>query len=128
MASISIDEFEKALEFELTIYCDDITQGIKKASDEEIKTLVKNTKNDANKKTGKYAKAISSKCTKETSRSKTNTWYVKDNKYQLTHLLDKGHATRNGGRTKGTNFVIKNEEIAVNNYEKKVEEVIRNGS
>ena len=126
--SIDIDNLEKVLSEELTMYCDDITKGIKKASDDTMKDLVKNTKKDANKRTGKYAKSIASKRTRETKRSRVNTWYVKDPEYRKSHLLEKGHATRNGGRTKAFNFISKNEEIAVKEYEKKVEEVIKNGS
>lgn len=130
--SIKIGDLEKVIEEELTMYCDDITEKIKKLSDDVMKDLVKNTKKDAPvrkiKNGGKYKRAISSKTTYESKRAKVNTWYVKDPQYRLSHLLEKGHATRNGGRTRAFNHIGKNEQKAVKDYEKKVEEVIQNGS
>ncbi len=126
--SIKIGDLEKAINEELTIYCDDVTEKVKKISDDVMNTLVKNTKKDANKRTGTYAKAIASKRTLETKRSRVNTWYVKDPEYRKSHLLEKGHATRNGGRTRAFPFISKNEQIAVKDYENQVEEAIKNGS
>lgn len=126
--SIKIGDLEKVIDKELTIYCDEVTEKVKKISDDVMKDLVKNTKKDANKRTGTYAKAITSKRTKETKRSRENTWYVKDPEYRKSHLLEKGHATRNGGRTRAFPFISKNEQIAVKDYENKVEEAIKNGS
>lgn len=128
MPNINIGDIDKVISEELTIYCDEITEGIKKASDDVMAELVKNTKKDANKRTGAYAKAITSKRTTETKRSRVNTWYVKSPEYRKSHLLEKGHATRNGGRTRAFGFIGKNEEIAVKQYENKVEEVIKNES
>ena len=56
--SIKIGDLEKAINEELTIYCDDVTEKVKKISDDVMKTLVKNTKKDANKRTGTYAKVL----------------------------------------------------------------------
>lgn len=127
MANISIGELEKVISEELTLFSSDVTKKVKESSDEVMKELVTNTKNDANKRTGAFAKAISSKRILETPNSRINAWYVKDPEYRKTHLLEKGHAKRNGGRTKAYGFVNKNEEIAVSEYEKKVEEVIKGG-
>lgn len=125
---INIGDLEKTISEELTIYCDDVTEKLKKISDDVMENLVKNTKKDANKRTGKYAKAITSKRTKETKRSRVNTWYVKGPEYRKSHLLEKGHAKKNGGRTRAFPFISKNEQIAVNDYENQVKEVIKNGS
>lgn len=110
------------------MYSNEITKELKSASDEVMKDLVKNTKKDANKRTGSFAKAISSKRTQESSRSRVNTWYVKDPEYRKAHLLEKGHAKRNGRRTKAYGFISKNEEIANQEYERRAEEIIKNGS
>ena len=39
--SIKIGDLEKAINEELTIYCDDVTEKVKKISDNVMKTLVK---------------------------------------------------------------------------------------
>ena len=46
----------------------------------------------------------------------------------LPHLLEFGHALKNGGRTKAFPHIAVAEENAVKNFEKKVEEVIHNAS
>lgn len=130
--TISIGEIDKAIMHELTIYSDEVTKKTKKASDEVMKNLVKNTKKDApirkTKNGGKYKKAISSKTTFENTRAKINVWYVKTPEYRLSHLLEWGHAKRNGGRTRAFNFIGKNEKIAIKDFEKKVEEAIESGT
>lgn len=132
MDKIQIGDIDKVIDRELTLYCDEITQKVKKITDDVMIELVKNTKKDApvrkSKNGGKYKRAITSKTTFENRRSKVNTWYVKSPEYRLSHLLENGHVTRNGGRTRAFGFIGKNEEIAVRDYENKVEEAIKNGN
>lgn len=47
--------------------------------------------------------------------------------WQLTHLLERGHATRNGGRTKAFVHIAPVEEKYVNEYIKDVERIIKDG-
>lgn len=44
----------------------------------------------------------------------------------LTHLLEKGHATRNGGRTQAQPHIGPAEKAAIKKFNKGVEEVVRN--
>lgn len=127
MSKIEMADLEKVINEELTMYSEEITKEVKKASNDVMKDLVKNTKRDANKRTGAYAKAITSKKVFENAKSISNLWYVKDPEYRKSHLLEKGHATRNGGRTKAYGFISKNEKIAIKEYERRVEEAIKNG-
>ena len=43
----------------------------------------------------------------------------------LTHLVEKGHAKRNGGRTKAQNHIQNAEETAIKDFENKIERAIK---
>ena len=43
----------------------------------------------------------------------------------LTHLVEKGHAKRNGGRTKAQNHIQNAEETAITEFETKIERAIK---
>jgi hypothetical protein len=91
--------------------------------------LVKNTKATApvGKRKKHYRDSIKSKKTNESDRNITYTWYVNGPDYRLSHLLEDGHALRNGGRVEGTHFIQKATDPILEQYLKAVEEVIKNG-
>ena len=60
-------------------------------------SVKKEISENAPKRTGKYSKSWTAKKTKENSHSLEMTVHSKD-RYQIAHLLEKGHAKRNGGR------------------------------
>lgn len=70
---------------------------------------------------GKYAKGWRKK--------KDGTSYVIHNATDagLTHLTEKGHAKRNGGRTKAQPHISTAEEEAIKKFENKVERAIKGG-
>lgn len=47
--------------------------------------------------------------------------------YQLTHLLENSHLTRNGGKTKPIKHIEPVHDKCVNDFEKGVERIIKNG-
>lgn len=122
--TVSIDGLADAIMKNLQEYTDDVTEGIKKAEDITAKECKENLKEDSPKKTGKYAKGWKTTVNFENQYEKRTTIHNKE--YRLTHLLEDGHATRNGGRTKAFPHIKKNEEKANADFEKRVEEVIRN--
>ena len=60
-------------------------------------------------RTGKYARSWRAKTTKETSQSLEVTVYS-PTRYMLAHLLEHGHAKRNGGRVRAIPHIAPAEE------------------
>ena len=55
------------------------------------------------------------------------TWYVKAPHYRLTHLLVHGHAKKDGGRVQGDPFLQNALDEVLPEYERAVEEGLKNG-
>lgn len=127
--TIGTDELGEAIARELTIYSQNVITGIKNEAKSHIKQLVKDTKATApvGHRSKHYRDSIKSKKTMETAREIEFTWYVDGSDYRLSHLLEKGHALRDGGRTTGTHFIQDASDPILEDYLKAVEEVIKNG-
>ena len=102
-ANISIDQLSDAITEELTIYNQSVIDGIKKEAKKSMSQLVKDTKATApvGKRQKHYRDSIKGKKTAESDRSVSYTWYVDGSDYRLSHLLENGHALRDGGRAHG---------------------------
>ena len=127
--SISFDKIGEAIAKELTIYHESVIEGLKTEAQKSIKQLVKDTKATApvGRRKKHYKSSITSKKVSEDDRSVSYVWYVKGPDYRLSHLLENGHAKRNGGRVEGTHFIQKATDPIIEQYLKAVEEVIKNG-
>lgn len=125
----TIDSLSKAIEKELKYYREGLHGEVVKATDEVMLDLVKNTKTDAKvgRRKGKYKKSISSKVEKHNKYTYIKVWYVKKPECRLAHLLNNGHLSRKGKFIKGDNHISKNEKIAKENFERKIEDAIKNG-
>ena len=126
---IPVEQLSEAINNELTIYSKAIIDGIKKEAKKSMSELVKTTKATApvGKRKKHYKDNIKSKKTEETDRKVNYTWYVDGPDYRLSHLLENGHATKNGGRVAGTHFIKNASDPILERYVKAVEEVIKNG-
>lgn len=124
--AINIGDIADTIARELSTYTQEIADGVKAAADTTAKELLNNTRADAPVRSGDYKKAMAIKTRHESNYEKRLTWYVKPPHYRLTHLLEKGHAKRGGGRVKAYPHVAKNEEKAIADFEDRVKEVIRN--
>jgi hypothetical protein len=125
---ISVEGLSDVVHENLRIYSKTITEGIRAEAEKSIKQLVKDTKATApvgNRKKH-YRDNIKAKGIISTRNSRY-IWYVDGPDYRLSHLLENGHALRNGGRTEGTHFIQKASEPILEQYVKNIEEVIRNG-
>lgn len=127
--AISIEGLSDAIERELTIYSKEITEGVKRETQKSVKKLVEKTKETApvGRRKKHYRDNIASRKLEETDRGVTYQWYVKGSDYRLSHLLENGHANRDGGRTEGTHFIKNASDPILEEYEHNIEEVCRNG-
>jgi hypothetical protein len=127
--TIGVEELGAAIAKELTIYGENVIEGIKNEAKTHVKQLVKDTKATApvGHRLKHYRDSITSKKTMETDRAVEYTWYVSGSDYRLSHLLERGHALRNGERSEGTHFIQNASDPILEDYLKAVEEVIKNG-
>ena len=108
----SIDNLAEEIMQGLQEYADLADTAMKKAV-RKTATQVKNEISaNAPKDTGKYAKSWATKKTGENSHSLEMTVHSK-NRYQLVHLLEKGHAKRGGGRVSGKPHIAPADENGV---------------
>ena len=102
---VSIDGLADAVMHELESYADTTTDGMKAAVKKAADTVKKEISATAPVGTGKYAKSWATKTTGENSHALKITVHSR-NRYQLAHLLEFGHAKRNGGRTRAQPHIV----------------------
>lgn len=131
--SVPVAQLGAAINEELRVYGEDVNRAIAEITTESMKELVKKTK--ANAPIG-ARKSFKKNITADYSKLKGSankfrnfsaTWYVKAPDYRLTHLLVHGHEKKNGGRTRANPFLSNAVDEVVPDYERKLEEAIRNG-
>ncbi|MBW9154288.1 hypothetical protein [Clostridium estertheticum] len=128
MSNIGIDNLASAILKELSSYSEEVTEGIKKSVDivaKECDAVIKEHITFV-EHTHDYVKAFKIKKVTDSQYNRSRTWYVSGNQYRLTHLLEKGHATRNGGRTKAYKHIEFGEELAIKRMQELSKEVIEN--
>ena len=124
--SVSIDQLGQAIQRELELYHAKVNENIYAAGVDTVKSLVDETKSTAPVESGAFRKHIAWKELEKTYRGFRLAWYVKAPHYRLTHLLVKGHANVDGSRTPGNPFLHNALDKCLPEYERKVEEAVRN--
>ena len=119
MLKVKIENLNKIITEELTLYTSEVKEKTDKTAKDSMKKLVKKTKDTA--PVGTRKKHYKSYITSKKLDTGRYMWYVKAPEYRLSHLLENGHALRNGGRTRGTHFISK----ANDQIQKEFEENIR---
>lgn len=109
----------------LNEYSNDIQEAITEEAQSVAKEAVSELKNTSPKRTGDYRKGWRTKTIKGKGFVTSIVHNATD--YQLTHLLEKPHLKRNGGITTPKVHIAPVEEKAVKEYEKDVENIIKNG-
>lgn len=128
-------ELGSAMEHALELYNEDVQEGIMRVTEESMRNLVKKTKATAptGRRHGQFKKNITAdyqelrRAKKLRGRTIRATWYVKAPDYRLTHLIVHGHATKDGGRTRANPFLQNALDSVLPEYEKGIEEAIKNG-
>lgn len=119
--SINVTKLGRAITRELQIFNSDVEKGLEKAKEDVSKMGVQELKagGDFKNRTGKYRKGWRVK--------KEGTNYIIHNAtdYQLTHLLERGHALKGGGRAQAYPHIAPTESDIIDEYEKKVKEYLR---
>ncbi len=119
----------------MELYNEDVQEGIMRVTEESMRNLVKKTKATAptGRRHGQFKKNITAdyqelrRVKKLRGRTIRATWYVKAPDYRLTHLIVHGHATKDGGRTRANPFLQNALDSVLPEYEKGIEEAIKNG-
>ena len=96
---VSVDQMADAIMEGLEEYADLSADEVKKAVRKAGKTVKDQISETAPRRHGDYAGSWATRKTSETSQSLQVTVYSRT-RYQLAHLLEHGHAKRNGGRTR----------------------------
>lgn len=125
---VAISELSDAVTDYLRVWDQEINKSVDKLARRSMKELVEKTRETApvGHRDKHYRDSITFKSEK-TSRTTLFIWYVEGPNYRLSHLLEKGHALRDGGRTEGTHFIQNASDPILEEYIKAVEEVIKNG-
>jgi hypothetical protein len=112
-------DLQKEIANALSEYTAEVTEELEEAKKEVSKEGAKTLKRTSPKDTGDYAKGWRAK-------KVGNAWVIHNaKKPQLTHLLEKGHAKRGGGRVSGQPHIEPVEQDVIKEFENRVERAIR---
>ena len=102
-----------------TLASDEMKVAVKKAA----KTVKKDIQAGAPVKSGAYSKSWAIKTTNQSSNKLALVVHSKD-RYQLAHLLEKGHAKRGGGRVGGKSHIAPAEQHGIEQLEQDIERAL----
>jgi hypothetical protein len=128
---VTLEELAGAITQELTVYAKDVQEAVNKRGRKAIKDVERRTKDtapfNARAYHQHYADLIATKTEKGRTGDEKHVWYVKPPGHRLTHLLVKGHETRDGERTAPSPFLQNALDAVLPDYEREVEEAVKNG-
>ena len=124
--NIRIDQLADAVNERLEEYNQLSAGVVKKAVRNAGNSVKKDIGANAPKRTGKYAKSWRVKSTRETSTELQVTVYS-PTRYMLAHLLEHGHALRNGGRVRAIPHIAPAEETAEKQMMADIEKGLKDG-
>lgn len=117
--STNINELANEIARAMEQYANLVESDFKKAVKDVAKETAKKIKENSPRKTGKYKKGWRSKVSSESSH-KIEVAVYNSKKASLTHLLEKGHAKRGGGRVAGIPHIAPAENRAIEELENRM--------
>ena len=119
MVKVDLSRLGDVIEQELQTYANLTTEEVKGIVLETAKEIQNEIQSAAPNKSGKYSKSWAIKKIEE-SGHKLQVVIHSKNRYQLTHLLEFGHAKRGGGRTKAIPHIAAAESNGIKRFEEKL--------
>ena len=124
---VSVDEMDQAISEQLQKYAGSITEDMKDSLRDSAKEIRRDISRNAPFRTGRYKKSWSVKIEEWSAGLYTIATVHSRDRYQIAHLLEKGHAKRGGGRVPGRAHIKPAEEAAVEKVQEGVEEIAQKG-
>ena len=124
MGRVSVNQLADAVMKELDEYKDLATGAMKKAVKETGKFVSGEISATAPVRTGRYAASWTQKTTAESSTDIEVTVYS-PKRYMLAHLLEHGHAKRNGGRVRAIPHIAPAEELGEEKLESDIAKALK---
>lgn len=125
MSNITIDQLGNEIRGQLDSFDKNVYVGMQRAVTYAMNEMVTETRQNAQRKHGRYQRSISSKQGTNKMYTYSRVWYVKPPRYRLAHLLNAGHKLRNGRLYDGNQHVSNAANHATELLRQKLEEVIR---
>lgn len=114
-----VQDLSREITQALRTYTSEVAEGLEEAKEEVAKNASKKLRRTSPRDTGEYARGWRAK---KVGRA----WVVHNStRYQLTHLLEHGHAKRGGGRVPGIPHIRPVEQQAITEFQQRVEGLIR---
>ena len=131
VVNIKPEQLDETIRGQLETYSAEITkkinENLKEVADTTAETLKKG--GAYKERTGKYTPDWSVTARKAVSTTQGEQYSVHNRKhYQLTHLLEKGHVTRNGKRTRAFEHILPAEQAAEELAVEAVEKAVRSAN
>lgn len=123
-STVNINDMADVIMQGLNEYAELATEDMKEAVKHASATVRKDIRANAPADTGKYAKSWTAQKVRETSQTLTTVVHSR-NRYQLAHLLEYGHAKRNGGRVEGKAHIAPAEQHGIRQLQEEIERALR---
>ena len=131
VVNVKPEQLDEAIRGQLETYSAEITKNINENLKEVADTTAETLKKGGayKERTGKYTPDWSVTARKAVSTTQGEQYSVHNRKhYQLTHLLEKGHVTRNGKRTRAFEHILPAEQAAEELAVEAVEKAVRSAN